>query len=80
MAEVVQVVAKSVPAPNVPLEKPTFVWPPEEGTPHSSLDGITEMSDHHESHWEETSSSDVLAASAIIRLKARPQSVELYCL
>ncbi|CAD6261243.1 unnamed protein product [Miscanthus lutarioriparius] len=80
MTEVMQVVAKSVPAPNVPLEKPTFVWPPEEGILHSSFDDITEMSDLHESHLEETSSSDALAASAIIRRKARAQSVELYCL
>ncbi|CAD6261240.1 unnamed protein product [Miscanthus lutarioriparius] len=80
MTEVMQVVAKSVPAPNVPLEKPTFVWPPEEGILHSSFDDISEMSDLHESHLEETSSSDALAASAIIRRKARAQSVELYCL
>jgi serine/threonine protein kinase len=33
---------------------------------------------HH--HWEETSSSDALAASAIIRRKARAESVDLYCL
>lgn len=82
MAEVVQVVSKSVPAPDVPPEKPTFVWPPDERVPRSSFDDITEMmSDLHESHrWEETSSSDALAASAIIRRKAWAESVELYCL
>ncbi|KAJ1288149.1 hypothetical protein BS78_02G067900 [Paspalum vaginatum] len=74
IAEAVQVVAKTVPAPEVPLVKPTFVWPPEEGMPHG-FDGITETSDIDESCWEGTSSSDALAASAIIRRKARAVSV-----
>ncbi|KAL6885499.1 hypothetical protein ACP4OV_010278 [Aristida adscensionis] len=29
MAEVVQIVSKSMPPPNVPLAKPAFLWPPE---------------------------------------------------
>nr|CAB3484072.1 unnamed protein product [Digitaria exilis] len=75
MAEVVQVVAKSVPAPDVPHVKPSFVWPPEdERIPHG-FDDITELSDLDESHWEETSSSDALAVSAIIRRKARLSSI-----
>ncbi|OEL20178.1 putative L-type lectin-domain containing receptor kinase S.5 [Dichanthelium oligosanthes] len=74
MTEVVQVVAKSVAMPNVPTVKPTFVWPPEERIPHS-FDDIMEMSDLEESHWEETSSSDALAASAIIRRKARVSAI-----
>ncbi|TKW03535.1 hypothetical protein SEVIR_7G047800v4 [Setaria viridis] len=74
MAEAVQVVAKSAPAPDVPHVKPSFVWPPEEGMPQS-FDDITEMSDLDESHWEETSSSDALAVSAIIRRKARVSSI-----
>jgi interleukin-1 receptor-associated kinase 1 len=28
MVEVVQVLAKSAPVPDVPLERPPFVWPP----------------------------------------------------
>ncbi|CAL5033221.1 unnamed protein product [Urochloa decumbens] len=75
MAEVVRVVAKSVPAPDVPIVKPAFVWPPEDGIPQSFDDDITEMSDLDESHWEETSSSDALAVSAIIRRKARVSSI-----
>ncbi|WVZ62282.1 hypothetical protein U9M48_012046 [Paspalum notatum var. saurae] len=75
IADAVQVVAKTVPAPVVPLVKPTFMWPPEEGMLPHGFDDITEMSDIDESCWEETSSSDALAASAIIRRKARAVSV-----
>ncbi|XP_062183804.1 probable L-type lectin-domain containing receptor kinase S.5 [Phragmites australis] len=80
MTDVVQVVAKSVPAPDVPLVKPTFVWPPEDEIPHES-DGISAMSDLDGSNWEEMSSSDALAASVIIRRKAYglSRSAELCC-
>jgi interleukin-1 receptor-associated kinase 1 len=54
MAEVVQIVAKSAPPPDVPLVKPTFVWPPEGGwIPLESDDTTTIMN----TQWEEDESS-----------------------
>jgi interleukin-1 receptor-associated kinase 1 len=31
MAEALQIITESAPPPEVPLEKPRFVWPPEQG-------------------------------------------------
>ncbi|XP_048546356.1 probable L-type lectin-domain containing receptor kinase S.5 [Triticum urartu] len=40
MPEVLQIVSKKAPPPEVPLFKPTFVWPPEGGAAHFSLSDI----------------------------------------
>lgn len=40
MPEVVQVIAKSAPPPEVPLMKPRFVWPPPEGVAWDGDDGV----------------------------------------
>jgi len=37
MVEVVQVLTKLAPAPDVPLERPTFVWPPEDWRSRDSV-------------------------------------------
>ncbi|CAN6270724.1 unnamed protein product [Urochloa humidicola] len=75
MTEVVRAIAKAVPVPDVPIVKPAFVWPPEEGILPNFDDDITETSDLDEGRWEEISSSDALAVSAIIRRKARVSSI-----
>ncbi|CAL4978003.1 unnamed protein product [Urochloa decumbens] len=43
MEKALQIITKSEPPPDVPLEKPRFVWPPEEGQ-SSSSDSSTELS------------------------------------
>ncbi|XP_044346379.1 probable L-type lectin-domain containing receptor kinase S.5 [Triticum aestivum] len=59
MAEIVQVIAKSVPPPDVPLVKPTFVWPPEGGIPME----FDDMMATSNLDWEDMSSNEALGAS-----------------
>ncbi|KAL5214518.1 hypothetical protein ABZP36_003670 [Zizania latifolia] len=59
MADVLQVVTRSAPPPDVPLVKPAFVWPPEEGAVQLEFDHISTMSDLDVRQWEEMSSSDM---------------------
>uniref|UniRef100_M8BID9 Lectin-domain containing receptor kinase A4.3 n=1 Tax=Aegilops tauschii TaxID=37682 RepID=M8BID9_AEGTA len=40
LARVLQIVSKKAPPPEVPLFKPSFVWPPEGGAAHFSLSDI----------------------------------------
>nr|XP_045090267.1 probable L-type lectin-domain containing receptor kinase S.5 [Aegilops tauschii subsp. strangulata] len=70
MAEVVQVLAKSVPPPEVPLVKPTFVWPPEGGIPVEFDDMMATSS----LDWKDMSSSEAVGPSVpseVNRRKAR---------
>uniref|UniRef100_A0A8R7PMV4 Protein kinase domain-containing protein n=2 Tax=Triticum TaxID=4564 RepID=A0A8R7PMV4_TRIUA len=53
MAEVVQIIAKSTSLPDVPLEKPTFVWPPEGGWIPLEFDEPTMITS---TQWEDGSS------------------------
>ncbi|XP_006653101.1 probable L-type lectin-domain containing receptor kinase S.5 [Oryza brachyantha] len=70
MTEVVQVVARSAPPPDVPLVKPAFVWPPEDGNSDdvnstaSDLDASLSLNG-----WEETSSSESLASDIARRAR-----------
>ncbi|CAO2041715.1 unnamed protein product [Urochloa humidicola] len=64
MAEVVQVIARSMPPPDVPLEKPAFVWPP--GGDQLLLsddfeedDDFVETDDHRDSDRISSSESEV---------------------
>ncbi|EMS51201.1 putative L-type lectin-domain containing receptor kinase S.5 [Triticum urartu] len=63
MAEVVQIIAKSTSLPDVPLEKPTFVWPPEGGWIPLEFDEPTMITS---TQWEDgssVSSGDALGAT-----------------
>nr|CAB3483871.1 unnamed protein product [Digitaria exilis] len=70
MAEVLQVIAKSMPPPDVPLTKPSFMWPPEGDQLALSDDSDDDFvqTDHRDSDrslWEEVQSSDGLATMGI---------------
>ncbi|KAK3120514.1 hypothetical protein QOZ80_9AG0689160 [Eleusine coracana subsp. coracana] len=61
MAEAVQIIAKSMPPPQVPMAKPTFLWPPEgelqllmEDADDDDLVGGTGYDDSEWSHREES--------------------------
>ncbi|CAD6268071.1 unnamed protein product [Miscanthus lutarioriparius] len=83
MDQVVQVIAKSMPPPAVPLVKPAFVWPPEGEqlllSDNADDDDDFVESDHRDSdrrHWEETEHCDSLAtgikpSSEITQRKSR---------
>jgi len=53
MAEVVQVLTKLAPAPDVPLERPTFVWPPQDWRSRDSVYSTAG------SNWDGSSASTV---------------------
>ncbi|XP_062225001.1 probable L-type lectin-domain containing receptor kinase S.5 [Phragmites australis] len=54
MVEVVQVITKLAPPPDVPLERPTFVWPPEDWRSRNSV-----YSTAVSTNWDESSASTI---------------------
>ncbi|KAF8670862.1 hypothetical protein HU200_050127 [Digitaria exilis] len=68
MAEVLQVINKVKPPPDVPLEKPLFVWPPRDWRSHDSMDSTSG------SNWDESLATTVAAAPAGLALEHQSSS------
>ncbi|XP_044318650.1 probable L-type lectin-domain containing receptor kinase S.7 [Triticum aestivum] len=72
LANVLQVVAKTAPLPDVPLVKPAFVWPPEGALLDDDVDdGFAGTSRDDYRYWEEEETMPSFMSSEITKRRAR---------